>query len=66
MPSTSNSQDGAKRYLTIEELADELGVTKATIYMWRHRGEGPKGAIIGRSLRFRREDIEQWWTERAS
>ncbi len=48
------------RLLTVEELADYLGVPVATIYAWRYRGEGPPGFRVGRHLRFRQSDVEQW------
>lgn len=48
------------RLLTVKDLADYLGVPVATIYAWRYRGEGPPGFRVGRHIRFRRADIEQW------
>ena len=48
------------RLLTVEELADYLGVPIATLYAWRYRGEGPPGFRVGRHLRYRRNDVEQW------
>lgn len=48
------------RLLTVKDLADYLGVPVATIYAWRYRGEGPPGFRVGRHLRFRRADLEQW------
>jgi excisionase family DNA binding protein len=52
------------RLLTVEELADYLGVPVATIYAWRHRGEGPPGFRVGRYIRYRRSDIQQWIRDR--
>ena len=48
--------------LTVQELADYLGVPVATIYGWRYRREGPPGFRVGRHLRFRWSDIEEWIT----
>jgi excisionase family DNA binding protein len=48
------------RLLTVQELANYLGVPVATIYAWRYRHEGPPGFRVGRYLRFRRSDIEEW------
>ncbi len=52
------------RLLTVEELADYLGVPVATLYQWRHRGEGPPGFRVGRYIRYRRNDVEQWIRDR--
>ena len=48
------------RLLTVQELANYLGVPVATIYAWRYRREGPPGFRVGRHVRFRRSDIEEW------
>ena len=50
--------------LTVEELADYLGVPVATIYAWRYHRQGPPGFRVGRHLRFRRSDIERWISDR--
>jgi excisionase family DNA binding protein len=43
----------APEYLTIPQLADVLQVPVATIYRWRHLGEGPRGIrVSGRHVRF--------------
>jgi excisionase family DNA binding protein len=52
------------RLLTVEELADYLGVPIATLYQWRHRGEGPPGFRVGRYIRYQRTDVEQWIRDR--
>jgi excisionase family DNA binding protein len=48
------------RPLTTQELADFLQVPIATIYGWRYRGEGPKASKVGRHLRYRFRDVEDW------
>ncbi len=52
--------------LSIEQVAEELGVSVATIYMWRHRGTAPKASKVGRHLRWRQTDVDAWLDERAS
>lgn len=47
-------------WIGIEQLAQELGVPVRTIYAWRCRGQGPRGATFGRHVRFRRADVEAW------
>lgn len=56
--------DTADRLLTVEELANYLDVPVATIYAWRHRRQGPLGFRVGKHLRFRWSDIEQWINDR--
>ena len=36
------------RLLTVEDLADYLGVPVTTLYQWRYRSEGPPGFRVGR------------------
>lgn len=52
-------------FVTIEGLADELGVPVRTVYAWRHRGLGPRGYKIGKHVRFRRPDVEAWLERQA-
>jgi excisionase family DNA binding protein len=52
--------DHRDHLLTVAELADYLGVPPATLYQWRHRGEGPRGFRVGRHLRYRWSDISEW------
>lgn len=49
----------------IEALAEELGVPVRTIYAWRSRGQGPRGYKIGKHVRFRRSDVEDWLERQA-
>jgi excisionase family DNA binding protein len=53
-----------RRLLTVQDLASYLGVPVATIYAWRYRRQGPPGFRVGRYLRFRRGDVEQWIADR--
>lgn len=48
------------RLLSAEELAEYLGVPKATLYQWRYRREGPRGFRVGRHIRYRWIDVEDW------
>jgi excisionase family DNA binding protein len=51
------------RLSTTEEVASYLGVPKATLYAWRTRGIGPRAVRIGRHLRFRAQDVEEYVDE---
>lgn len=46
--------------LTTRDVATYLGVPVSTIYQWRTRGAGPPAARVGRHLRWRRGDVDQW------
>jgi len=46
--------------LSVAELAAYLRVPVATIYRWRYQHQGPTGYRIGRHVRYRTRDIEQW------
>jgi len=48
-----------KEFLTVEELADLLSVSKRTIYQMVKRKD-IQGYRIGNSFRFRRDDIEDF------
>jgi excisionase family DNA binding protein len=49
---------------SVDDLAAYLGVPVATIYKWRTTGDAPPGYRIGRHLRFKPADVDQWLTER--
>jgi excisionase family DNA binding protein len=49
-----------ERLLTVEEVAEWLGVPVGTIYAWRYRSTGPASYKVGRHVRFRRVDVEHW------
>lgn len=50
----------ADRLLMPEELARFLGVPVKTLYQWRYRGVGPRGVRVGRHVRYRRQDVDDW------
>lgn len=58
--------DDVEQLLTVKGLADYLDIPVATIYAWRYRREGPPGFRVGRYLRFRRSDVEQWIDQQPS
>ncbi|KQM84594.1 hypothetical protein ASE68_09475 [Agromyces sp. Leaf222] len=47
-------------YLSVDELAQYLQLSKETIYHWRLDGTGPRATKLGKHLRFRRENVEAW------
>jgi excisionase family DNA binding protein len=52
-------------YLTVEELAEELRLPVQTIYAWRYKGAGPRSLKVGRHVRYRRSDVDQWLEDQA-
>lgn len=52
--------------LTVAEVAAYLQLPVATLYAWRHRGEGPLGFRVGRYVRYRRADVDRWIAAQAA
>lgn len=52
------------RLLTTQQLADYLGVPVATLYAWRYTGDGPPGFRVGKHLRYRSSDVDEWVRDR--
>ncbi|WP_248965990.1 helix-turn-helix transcriptional regulator [Sphaerisporangium perillae] len=53
----------SNRLWGVEEVSDFLGVPVATLYVWRHRRQGPKSRRVGRYLRYAPEDVRAWFLE---
>lgn len=49
--------------LTIGEAADYLRKPVETLRKWRSQGYGPRAAKAGRSLLYRRAEIDRWLQE---
>lgn len=47
-------------YLSVDELAQYLQLSKETIYHWRLEGTGPKATKLGKHLRYSRENVQAW------
>jgi len=45
-----------RNYFTVEEVAEVLGVSRACIWQWRHRGK-VKGVRLGRRVYLHRQDV---------
>lgn len=48
--------------LTVDDVAAMTGIARQTLYKWRSEktGKGPTAVVIGRRLRYRREDVDAW------
>lgn len=55
-----NHMEQRDRLLTVQELAEYLAVPTSTIYQWRYRRKGPPGFRIGRHVRYRHSDVDEW------
>lgn len=56
----------ATEWLTPNQLAAELQIEVKTLYQWKYRGIGPPVARIGRHLRYRRVDVDEWAQQRVT
>jgi len=56
---------GSDEWLSLEQIAEELGIPLRTLYAQRSRGIGPHGHRIGKHVRVRRNDLNTWVAEHA-
>jgi excisionase family DNA binding protein len=47
------------RWLSVEEIAEHLGVSKDTVYSWVS-SKGMPGHRVGRFWKFKKEEIDDW------
>ena len=52
-----------ERLLSVDEVAEFLGIPVATLYQWRHKGCGPEAYRVGRHLRYDPNTIRAWLEE---
>lgn len=48
------------RLLTPDEVSDYLGVPPGTLANWRYQGHGPAFVRLGRHVRYRARDVDDW------
>ncbi len=48
--------------LSVDEVAEFLGIPVATLYQWRHKGVGPDAYRVGRHLRYEPAAVRACWT----
>jgi excisionase family DNA binding protein len=51
---------GLEPLLSMQELADYLGVPLATVYDWRVDGKAPRAIRVGRHVKFAVSDVRAW------
>ena len=49
----------SERWLSVEEVADHLGVKRDTVYKWIRR-KGLPGHKVGRLWKFQQREIDDW------
>jgi excisionase family DNA binding protein len=59
-PSTTPQPE---RLLSIDDVAEIIGLAPGTLRNWRVAGRGPRGARIGGRVRYRRADVDAWITQ---
>lgn len=60
MESDPTSPSGLEPLLSVEDLAEYLGIPVTTIYDWRVDGKGPCGIRVGRHVKFAVSDVRDW------
>lgn len=58
-------RDDMEKLLSVEEVADYLGVPVNTLYQWRHKGTGPVAFRVGRFLRYDPAQVRDWLFDHA-
>jgi excisionase family DNA binding protein len=48
------------KFLSPKGLAEYFDVPVRTIYAWRYRGEGPPIFKVGRHIRYKVSEVDQW------
>lgn len=50
--------------MTTKDVAEYLRVPVTTIYRWNLNDEGPRRIRLGRHLRYRKSDVDEWLDRR--
>ena len=56
----SLSSPTENRTLTDVEVAERLGVSRFTVRSWRLKGVGPRFLKMGRAVRYRSRDVDEY------
>lgn len=56
----SSRGGGMEKLMSVEEVAEFLGIPVNTLYQWRHKGTGPDAFRVGRHLRYDPGAIRDW------
>ncbi|MER8061785.1 MULTISPECIES: helix-turn-helix domain-containing protein [unclassified Streptomyces] len=58
MPEPSGTQETA--FLNLPRAAEYLGISPNTLYVWRHRRQGPPSFRMGRRVMYRITALDEW------
>ena len=56
----SIASSSENRSLTDVEVAERLGVSRFTVRSWRLKGVGPRFLKMGRAVRYRSQDVDEY------
>ena len=56
----SSDRGSGKSTLTDIEVASRLGVSRFTVRSWRLKGVGPRFLKMGRAVRYRSRDVDEY------
>lgn len=48
-----------EKWLSVEEIADHLGISKETVYRWLEKGKIPAHRV-GKLWKFRTSEVDTW------
>jgi len=51
--------------MSLEDVADYLGVPVRTVYAWRATCKGPRGFRVGKYVRYKASDVAVWLERQA-
>jgi len=49
-----------RRVLSDEQVAERLSISPFTLRAWRRKGAGPRFLKMGRAVRYRSEDVDEF------
>jgi predicted DNA-binding transcriptional regulator AlpA len=60
VPLESSSRPARNGTLTEVDVATRLGVSRFTVRSWRLKGVGPRFMKMGRAVRYRPQDVDEY------
>jgi len=56
----AKSEASTDKLIGVKELSEYLGIPEHTIRDWSYKGIGPKSYRVGRWLKYRQSEIDEW------
>ena len=56
---TKHESESKSRWLSVDDIAQHLGVSKETIYRWAEKGKIPSHKV-GRQWKFNLQQVDEW------